>query len=60
MNLKKIFALYSDEEPETYEIKDKSRGENDYRLIVLTKWKESRSVIKISGNDFTTPERVLS
>lgn len=60
MNLKKIFALYSDKEPETYEIKDKSRGEDDYRLIVLTRWKESRSVIKISGNDFTTPERVLS
>lgn len=60
MNLREIFTLYNDKQPEAYEIKDKSRGEEDYRLILLTEWKESRAVIKISGNDFTTPERVLA
>lgn len=60
MNLKEVFLLYNVKEPEEYEIKDKSRGEDDIRFIILTKWKESRAVIKINCNDFTTPERVMA
>ena len=40
------------------ETKNTSRGEADYRITLFVRWPGRRIVIKLTDNDFTTPERV--
>lgn len=58
MNYTEVFKLYDKQEPLAYEIKDTSHGDADYRRAVFTEWPGRKIVIKITSNDFTTPERV--
>lgn len=58
MNDTEVFKLYDKQEPLTYEIKDTSHGDADYRRAVFAEWPDRKTVIKITSNDFTTPERV--
>lgn len=57
--LKSIFALFSDKEPVSYEIIETGKGETDLRCtLIFTADDGSRLVIKLSDNDFTSPERI--
>lgn len=58
MELNEIFLLYSNSLPLTCEIKDTGHGEMDFRQAIFAKWQDQKLVIKIAGNDFTTPHRV--
>lgn len=58
MKLNEIFLLYSDCLPVKYEIKDTSHGEDDFRQAVIAEWEDQKLVIKITCNDFTTPDRI--
>ena len=58
MELNDIFLLYADVPTIKYETKDTSRGKNDFRMALFAEWNEKKLVIKITCNDFTTPERV--
>ncbi len=58
MDYTEIFALYDRQEPVRYEITDTSRGDADYRKAVFAEYPDRKIVIKITANDFTTPERV--
>ena len=58
MELKDIFLLYSDCQPQSYEIKDSSHGESDFRQAVIADWGTEKRVIKIACNAFTTAHRI--
>ncbi len=58
MNYTEVFKLYDKQEPLAYEVKDTSHGGADYRRAVFAEWPDRKIVIKITSNDFTTPERV--
>ena len=58
MNFDKIFSLYGSSPPSSWEYKDTSRGEDDFRRTVLAQWEHQKLAIKIACNDFTSPHRV--
>lgn len=58
MVLEQIFRLYDSRRPESYEVKDSSRGESDFCQTVMASWGDIKRVIKITCNAFTTPHRV--
>lgn len=58
MELIDIILLYKEEQPTQYEVIDSSHGEADFRQSVLSEWNGEKIVIKITCNDFTTPERI--
>lgn len=54
-----IFGLFFDTLPCSYEIKDTSRGEADFREAIIAKWPSGEKyVFKISDNDFTFPAKI--
>ena len=54
-----IFALFYNSAPRSTEIIDTSRGEADFRKVILATLENGeRAVIKLSDNDFTSPERI--
>lgn len=63
MNLEKelaqVFHLFFDELPSNIEIKNTSRGEEDFREAVIATWDVGEKyVLKLSDNDFTFPEKI--
>ena len=58
MDFTEIFQLYHKDPPYSWEYKDTSRGEEDFRRTVFAEWADQRLVIKIACNDFTSPRRV--
>ena len=58
MDFAGIYSLYRDDPPYTWEYKDTSRGEDDFRRTVFAQWEDRGLAIKIACNDFTTPHRV--
>lgn len=58
MNFTEIFSLYHDDPPLSWEYKDTSRGEDDFRRTVFARWGNQKLAIKIACNDFTSPHRV--
>jgi len=58
MNLNDLFLLYDESQPAEYEIKDTSHGGDDFRQSVFARWPNRKIAIKITCNDFTTPERI--
>ncbi|MBR1421886.1 MAG: phosphotransferase [Ruminococcus sp.] len=57
--LKDLFALFSDKEPTDAELIDTGRSETDFRnAVIFTTADNDRLVIKLSDNDFTSPERI--
>lgn len=58
MDITGICSLYRDDPPYTWECKDTSRGEDDFRRTVFAQWEDRGLAIKIACNDFTTPHRV--
>ena len=58
MDFTEIFQLYHKDPPYSWEYKDTSRGEEDFRRTVFPEWADQRLVIKIACNDFTSPRRV--
>ena len=60
MELGQIFALFFDELPVSYDIKNTSHGEDDFREAIIAEWKSGEKyVLKLSENDFTVPERII-
>lgn len=53
-----VLNLYSQEKNPAVEVKETSRGANDYRIALFVQFSNRRLVIKITDNDFTTSERV--
>lgn len=54
-----IFQLFFDELPTNIEIKNTSRGEEDFREAVIATWSSGEKyVLKLSYNDFTFPEKI--
>jgi len=54
-----IFALFFNSAPRSIDIIDTSRGEADFRKVILATLENGeRAVIKLSDNDFTLPERI--
>lgn len=61
LQLKNIFALFFDEMPQSWELHNSSRGENDFREAVIAQWSDgSRYVLKLADNDFTFEERITA
>lgn len=63
MNLEKeleqIVYLFFDDLPGEIEIKNTSRGEEDFREAVIATWNDGKKyVLKLSDNDFTFPEKI--
>ena len=58
MDIKDILTLYDARSPLHYDLSDHSRGQSDFRQIVIADWGDLRLVIKIAHNAFTTPLRV--
>ena len=57
--LNPIFQLFFDELPQQYEIINTSHGDGDFREAVIAELPSGEKyVIKISQNDFTSPERI--
>ncbi len=57
--LREIFALFSEKAPADVWVTDTGRGEKDFRhAAVFTAEDGERLVIKLSDNDFTSPERI--
>lgn len=57
--LGQVFLLFFDELPTRYEIKNTSRGEEDFREAVIAEWSSGEKfVLKLSDNDFTFPEKI--
>ncbi|MBR1740052.1 MAG: hypothetical protein IJ737_07155 [Ruminococcus sp.] len=57
--LKSIYSLFSCKEPFDVTITDTGRDENDLRVAaVFTDSEGGRLVIKLSDNDFTSPDRI--
>lgn len=67
MKIEDIFLLFADEQPISYEVKNTSHGESDFREIVIARWEEgvlspkgkNRMVIKLAHNGFTDAEHLL-
>lgn len=54
-----VFRLFFDELPTNIEIKNTSRGEEDFREAVIAEWSSGEKyVLKLSDNDFTFPEKI--
>ena len=54
-----IFQLFFDELPDQYEIRNTSRGDSDFREVVIAQWPSGEKVVfKPSDNDFTFPEKI--
>ena len=54
-----IFQLFFDELPDRYDIKNTSRGDEDFREAIIAEWNSGEKyVIKLSDNDFTFPEKI--
>lgn len=54
-----VFQLFFDELPINIEIKNTSRGEEDFREAVIAEWSSGEKyVLKLSDNDFTFPEKI--
>ena len=47
MNFDKIFSLYGSSPPSSWEYKDTSRGEDDFRRTVLAQWEHQKLAIKV-------------
>lgn len=54
----KIIALFHDQKPISYEVKEIRLQEDDSRWIIYVNFEDEKYVIKIAANNFTTPERV--
>ena len=55
----KIFALFSKAAPESCDVINTARGEQDFRETVIVKTTDGgRLVIKLADNDFTDPGRI--
>lgn len=55
----KIISLFFDGEPVGYELIPFSRGDDDFREVIITEWATGeKRVIKLAGNAFTSPERI--
>lgn len=54
-----VFQLFFDDKPLTFEIKDTSRSETDFREVVIAELETGeKAVIKLADNDFTFPEKI--
>lgn len=54
-----IFRLFFEELPTKYEIINTSRSDTDFRETVIAEWgSRDKFVIKLSDNDFTSPDRI--
>ncbi len=59
MELTDIFALFYDSPVRSYEIIDSGRGETDFRHVIIAELENGeKAVMKLSDNDFTSPERI--
>lgn len=57
--LAEVFHLFFDELPSEVDIKNTSRGEEDFREAVIAAWDSGEKyVLKLSDNDFTFPEKI--
>lgn len=57
--LASIFQLFTEELPESYEIRNTSRSDTDFRETIIAEWSSGEKiVIKLSDNDFTYPDRI--
>lgn len=57
--LSDIFALFSDDDPVSFEIIDSSRSETDFRhVIIAVSANGTKSILKLADNDFTFPEKI--
>ena len=57
--LAQIFYLFFEELPDEIEIKNTSRGEEDFREAVIATWSSGEKyVLKLSCNDFTFPKKI--
>ena len=55
----KIFVLYGDH-PVVAAAFDTARGADDYRKLFIVQYADGRKLaVKVTGNSFTTPERVI-
>ena len=57
MNIDDIFELFSDTQPEKYDVKNLWNEETDFRQVIFAEWENKKIVIKAACNSFTTPER---
>lgn len=57
MGINNIFYLFSDVQPQKYDIKNLWNEETDFRQVIFAEWESKKIVIKIACNGFTTPER---
>lgn len=54
-----IFQLFFEDLPLRFEIKNTSRGDNDFREVILAEWESGEKyVIKLSDNDFTFADKI--
>lgn len=54
-----VFQLFFEDLPISFELKNTSRGDNDFRETIVAEWKSGeRYVIKLSDNDFTFPDKI--
>lgn len=59
MEIGEISELFFDEPLTSFEIIDTGRGEDDFRKVVIAELESGgKRVIKLSDNDFTSPERI--
>lgn len=55
----KAIGLFFDDEPVGYDIMELSRGDNDFREVIIAEWASGeRYVIKLADNAFTSPGRL--
>ena len=54
-----IFELFTDKKPISFETIDSSRGESDFREVVIAELETGeKMVIKLADNDFTFPDKI--
>lgn len=55
----KVIGLFFSDEPVGYEIIPFSRGDEDFREVIIAQWASGeKKVIKLAENGFTSPERI--
>lgn len=55
----KVISLFFENEPVHYELMELSRGDNDFREVIIAEWASGdKYVIKLAENAFTSAERV--
>ncbi len=55
----KVIGLFFSDEPVGYEIIPFSRGDEDFREVIIAQWTSGeKRVIKLAENGFTSPERI--